>query len=782
MNVRKFIKRIGMGMLVFPMTFKGYTKGQAKRWWRRKYRDFRENDAGIFAKLWAYRRGFLSSYVESVEIDSSNFSDVISERDYRYIQPLNEKYSKWMNDKISVSRIFEPFDSFFPKCYFHFYVRDGQWHVIADKGEASEFGEDMEGILSFIRAKGVVRLTTSVSNKRVKLSYVDGKFFVNDEEYEVELLKEFIFRSEGGKYRSRVHMITEYTQTHRDFVDDKSLRPKLLKLYVINSEGDNPKIGDAFLIEKEDVFQNFDDLEDDADEQERDNLDVSYASDVSENGNRVWHRVNSEDGQIIGDLYDCSGVRLQKVPCFEEIRVAVSKICFYVPQIEFFGVNVIITENGFKFESLQAIPTYPLNQLFSDEINKYLLERVIEKKQLFASPMVRIGNGYHRISLQVRKNFARLFFPKSLFPYLSVRTISEFANDFFTNKDASFSEKMWAYKHGFQSYRLKQYGITKENYENFISDFEYKWLRHINNKYRTWFEDKVTIKYIFREFSDCFPSYYYHVTLKNGRNKIIPMMDCPDGFGANYDDIFRLARERKVLALKPDEGSHGEGFFKLSYEDGNYYLNDEEASEERIRELLEDVDNQYLITEFIIMHPEIKKIYPGSVNTVRLTVFKKDGRKPYIGNGYMRYGSSRTGGVDNVGAGGIGVDLDVETGYFYNPRTIEDGAILVPCPYHPDTGEKIEGYLPNWDYVRNQILSIAEAVPEVEYFGFDLAITETGIKFPEINRFPDFPRINPLTEETMDYLLYKLKSKKRQYGYVNGKRPFRLINLPKRDS
>ena len=87
--------------------------------------------------------------------------------------------------------------------------------------------------------------------------------------------------------------------------------------------------------------------------------------------------------------------------------------------------------------------------------------------------------------------------------------------------------------------------------------------------------------------------------------------------------------------------------------------------------------------------------------------------------------------------------------------------------------------LPNWEDAKRLILGIAAAIPQIEYFGFDVAITEDGIKLPEINRFPDFPRIDKITPELMEYLLYKLECKKHVFGY--DQEPCRkLLGLPPR--
>ena len=54
-----------------------------------------------------------------------------------------------------------------------------------------------------------------------------------------------------------------------------------------------------------------------------------------------------------------------------------------------------------------------------------------------------------------------------------------------------------------------------------------------------------------------------------------------------------------------------------------------------------------------------------------------------------------------------------------------------------------------------------------------------NVKLPEINRFPDFPKIEKYSQETIDYLLLKLQQKKEEYGY--DEKPCRkLVHLPKR--
>jgi glutathione synthase/RimK-type ligase-like ATP-grasp enzyme len=255
-------------------------------------------------------------------------------------------------------------------------------------------------------------------------------------------------------------------------------------------------------------------------------------------------------------------------------------------------------------------------------------------------------------------------------------------------------------------------------------------------------------------------------------------MDLPNGYEASLEGFYKLVKEKQIVALKPDAGSHGEGFFKLEYRDNQYVLNNEPTDESRIYDILKNSKDRYLVTEFVQTHLDLQEMYSGSLNTIRLLVFKRDGETPQIGNAYMRIGTEKSGVVDNMAAGGMFARVDAETGW-YGGAQVLDGGSIKPSPQHPDTGVTIEGVLPHWDFACATVLKMAEALPQIEYFGFDLAITADGIKIIEINRFPDYPKIEQFNDATIEYLLYKLRRKKRAFGY--NKKPCRcLLPLPER--
>ena len=185
-------------------------------------------------------------------------------------------------------------------------------------------------------------------------------------------------------------------------------------------------------------------------------------------------------------------------------------------------------------------------------------------------------------------------------------------------------------------FRSPQYGITRENHEEFVPDFRFRWIRHINGVYRGWLEDKMTLKYLFPNHKEAFPGYYFHVENSDGDDggpTVTPLMDAPldtpldapkvgrkdrqrgasidasssglDGAsssgptGTTLDDVLDLARRLGTVAVKPDEGSHGEGFFKLDYVNGGFVQNGEPISEEDLRAVLSEPGASYLVSEFV---------------------------------------------------------------------------------------------------------------------------------------------------------------------------------------
>ena len=735
---------------------KGFTVGEARRWTREVFRHRTSNLGFSPAKTnWAIRHGFMPEQVEKLNITKDNIDDFISPKDYAYIRPLNGIYARWLTDRVTVNQMFKPFRGYFPVPYYEIGKRYAESFIIPLSSSVK--GRTPDDIMALIKEKGTVAIGPSNGGAQSPLRYEGGRFTLDGKEYTEEKLKERLMG-----YMSTICLWER--------VEPEEITAHgVLDLIVFNEYGDDPVIGDAMMV--------FDDYErvPFKSVKRKSRLDTL---DEPDNRDVRFRNVNEEYVDPSTGMW-----RGQVLPHWNEITEFVDRFCRYVPELEFYCARIIIRKDDFRVVGFQNNPEYPSNKPFSKETSEYLKKKVEQKKELFSGKGMKRGRARQALARRARKDLAKLLYPKDLIPYMSTRWIHEVFRDFFSNKNMSVPAKLAAYRKGFLSYRIDQYGITKDNISEYISDFEYRWLRHINPKYRKWMEDKITVKYICSDNKDCFPEYYYHIILKNGSNKVLSMMDLPEGYTNEFEEIFRLVQEKGVLALKPDEGSHGDGFYKFTCEKNEegsfvYKLNYKEATKDQVMAIFKDVDNQYLVTEYIDMCDELKAIYPGSVNTVRMLVYKKNGIDPEIGNCYVRIGSSKTGAVDNVGAGGMTAHIDPETGRFHDAKIVVKNH-LEDIRIHPDTGAVIDGYLPHWDQVREKVLEVARSIPQMEWFGFDLAVTRDGIKFPEINRFPDFPAVEKYSEGTRDYLLYKLQKKKEAFGY--DKKPNKtIIHLPKR--
>ena len=91
--------------------------------------------------------------------------------------------------------------------------------------------------------------------------------------------------------------------------------------------------------------------------------------------------------------------------------------------------------------------------------------------------------------------------------------------------------------------------------------------------------DKVSLRYMFDDFSAYLPKYYYNLVRRDGKVTLLTMQDTPEGYAVTFEDVLRLLREKGILALKQTEGSHGVGFYKLEYRDGAYLVNEQELHE-----------------------------------------------------------------------------------------------------------------------------------------------------------------------------------------------------------
>lgn len=308
----------------------------------------------------------------------------------------------------------------------------------------------------------------------------------------------------------------------------------------------------------------------------------------------------------------------------------------------------------------------------------------------------------------------------------------------------SKEEAKFALTHGFYPGRVSLYGLTEENYKDYLPDFNYFMLHPMNNHFLKWL-DKTTLKYVLNSngCESTMPEYYLYV---ENDDSYTYLMDSPSHICKDTDYIMNLLRWKGTLAMKPNSGtSGGLGFIKLELRGEELYENNKKIDLKRFEEIKNNMRN-YIVTEYARQHHELAKIWPDSECTLRVIMVKDPKEDLYspatwsCSVSYARFGTSVNGGASNLSSGGVGVGFDFETGKYNNfairyKRYCPDGKWKLDR--HPDTNIVWEGAaLPNWEYVKGKIKDICSHISSLDYLGLDIIITEDGMKLCEINSHP----------------------------------------------
>lgn len=302
----------------------------------------------------------------------------------------------------------------------------------------------------------------------------------------------------------------------------------------------------------------------------------------------------------------------------------------------------------------------------------------------------------------------------------------------------------WALRRGFFPGRVELYGLTEENYHLFMPDYAFFLMHPYNHHFRIWVNDKLTLKYILndRQFEDVMPEYYLYI---ENDGSYTYLMDTPESIRKDEDFLVNLLKWKKVLAMKPNNGAEGIGFVKFEWQDGSVVMNGKEISIQTYKDTYLKLRN-YTVTEYITQHSMLKEIWPGSECTLRVSMAKVPGETPFFPQewiniaSFARVGTSTSGCVSNLDAGGIGIGFDFDSGALndegicYKHFQKAEESVYTR---HPETNVAWGGKrLPNWDQVRESVLGICHYISSLDYLGFDIIITEDGFKICEINTFP----------------------------------------------
>lgn len=193
---------------------------------------------------------------------------------------------------------------------------------------------------------------------------------------------------------------------------------------------------------------------------------------------------------------------------------------------------------------------------------------------------------------------------------------------------------------------------------------------------------------------------------------------------ASFEHFEAFADGIDTIMIKPIDKCCGAGIQKLCKSD---YAT--------LREMFDYIKGTgtELAEEAIIQHSEMSRLYPHSVNTLRIVTLRGRDDRAHIVYAFIRLGNHGN-VVDNLNAGGLACPIDIETG------TISSVGFDKAFNYyeeHPYTGEKLCGFkIPLWEDAMKLVLSASERIPTLGYVGWDVAVMEDKVVLIEANQCP----------------------------------------------
>lgn len=275
-------------------------------------------------------------------------------------------------------------------------------------------------------------------------------------------------------------------------------------------------------------------------------------------------------------------------------------------------------------------------------------------------------------------------------------------------------ENIWWYiKHKEACIFYNSYGFDIKKFRNkkeYISYRRFRVERYLEDYPKNIYESKL---FALRN-KVVFSSYFGSLLGERFLPKTVAIIN-PDG------SLFDYCSKQKVEINTFFANPHDDLFIKkINGEcgDGCYLL----KSGEDPAQLLRDVKGStFLIQERINQHPDINKINPSCVNTIRIiTIVGRKTKKPHVFAQYMRVGCGLIN--DNVATGGVRVGID-KNGIMGKYGV---GHHLINTK-HPITNHIYEGtHIPFIKEVEDLVLLAHSFILDVPTIGWDVAITPQG--------------------------------------------------------
>ena len=451
------VSRIKREVFIRPWLKQGYSRKLANAYYKKVQWDNKlDNGISMQDKKWAHDHKYLSTSIEKYDL-KNNLDKYISDVDYLFLQPFNNSFTKWMKDLVTTNHVLVDYPEHLPKLYFNIIDREHKKIFLPIDTVNRAYGENYDDFIKLLdeRGKLCLRPASSSGNRstymierigdnRYKLcadeidkarmtmfGYGYDKQMLLCDEYPAELPEGFepnpCKKSEYDK-ESLYELINTLKYSYV-IAEPYKLREGIggtVKLYIASKELKTTELLDAYFL--------------------------PHGAETPE------HLRISAAGEVEG--------RGITIPNWDGIIADTLKIAKFVSEIEYFTAYILITEDGFVIDRFSTSPVLP-TVAHSEKLNNYLLDRLAKKR---SSVKTTRSSRWKAFRDKRFNRFVRHFCRPGIRPYMQKLWMRSVWDDFLHTKSTTLGQKLWCWRHGFQSFRIQQYGLTKENYKNFLSD------------------------------------------------------------------------------------------------------------------------------------------------------------------------------------------------------------------------------------------------------------------------------------------------------------------------
>ena len=213
-------------------------------------------------------------------------------------------------------------------------------------------------------------------------------------------------------------------------------------------------------------------------------------------------------------------------------------------------------------------------------------------------------------------------------------------------------------------------------------------------------------------------------------NGNLVLLHTDGAFTSDWSCLNNQSLKNVVLYGKPIDGECGTGILKIQITTDGLIVNGEKKSYSDLQK--QCIRGRYIFQQQLMQHAEMQRIYPGSVNTIRMiTVRNPNNGKIEILPPTLRIGAHGS-FVDNFSKGGVIVAMDTESGNlsewgFFKPMYGFKSKV------HPDTKIEFSSFHVPYYEEAKRLAIYFHSFLNLHSIGWDIAISDKGPVFIEGN-------------------------------------------------